>query len=152
MDVKTLLASLLIGLACVSKTVSAFDMPVYVSHSGSDDIGRRIVYLLRENIEVSPSLHAAATRRGNGMVVSIISMEVSSDLSAYSVTILSDQEDLPWPYYFNGYLAICGSIRTRECAESITAVIHEEAEKLSRIVSEAIELLMKDAPQNGEKW
>ena len=111
----------------VCPTAFAFDMPVEVSHTGDDLVGKRLVYFLKDGIQKSSSLRLTSENEPR-VQIRIISIEDGNldpgISSVYSVSWLLNDTVALMPYYLASNVGYCGSDRAKYCAESLVVTTH----------------------------
>lgn len=109
------------------------DMPVRVSLSGVDRLGKQLSYKLKDKIEKSSSLH---TSYDDEMLieVSLVTLDVDDDdpgrYTTYSASWLWSNPQLAYPFYLTTIVGTCGSNRIESCADNLVAETHSQAEKI----------------------
>ena len=136
-------------LSFFSVVVNAeMDMPVRVSSTGDDSVGKRLVYAVQEGIEKSSSLHITYDNELS-IGLSIVTLEGDREnpgnFTTYCVTWLWHNPKQPWPYYLTSAVGTCGSKRVEECAHGLVADTHSEAEKIFKLIKAYIDLQGKES-------
>jgi hypothetical protein len=129
---------LIAWLSFFSVVVNAeMDMPVRVSSTADDNVGKRLVYAVQEGIEKSSSLHITYDSELS-IGFSIVTLEGDRDhpgyFTTYSVTWLWHNPEQLLPYYLTSSVGTCGSDRVESCAHGLVADTHSEAEKIFKLI------------------
>jgi hypothetical protein len=105
--------------------VVAQDEPIkiYVSHSGSDQVGQQLVYEIREELRRSSGLSLAREGEASNVDMRITTIESNrvnpGASTTYAVVWLIPS--YPFPAYLTSVAGYCGSSRIRECAHGLVA-------------------------------
>jgi len=100
-------------------------IPIEVTHTGSDDVGRRFAYELRDQLKGSNSFRVVESASDPRLVVRIISIG-RDETSAISLATTVDAETIPVNgLYVTSQVLRIGSLRTRETAGTVVTDIDE---------------------------
>lgn len=140
---------LIAWLSFFSVVVNAeMDMPVRVSSTADDTVGKRLVYAVQEGIEKSSSLHVTYDSELS-IGFSIVTLEGDRDrpgsFTTYSVTWLWHNPEQLWPYYLTSSVGTCGANRVESCAHSLIADTHSEAEKIFKFIKAYVDSQEKES-------
>ncbi|MBM3340764.1 MAG: hypothetical protein FJY56_01420 [Betaproteobacteria bacterium] len=119
----------------VAQTVKA---PVELKHSGSDNVGQRLAFELREVIRGSHSMRLVSGREADPrIVVQMVSLEASrSSQGAGTVVAVAITYDGTLieanGLFLTSVVQNCGSSRVQECARDLAADVDQEIEKLKK--------------------
>lgn len=127
---------LLLILAIIPVAALA-QMPVEVVNTGSDSVGQRLVYFLKEGIRKSSSMTLTLDDRSR-MQVHFASLDPDSRspgrASAYSVVVAWKNPQQHIPLFLSHFVGYCGGAGVRECADSMVANISEQSELVTQLV------------------
>lgn len=124
---KTLLAFLMASLSAVAAAQERF--PVYISATDEDQVGRLLVYELREQLAKSSIFSVKAPGQSNYFELSIVTLDprnttagAEQTSTVYSVSFLwSLDKDPSLPFFLSSNVGLCGSSRVIACANDILA-------------------------------
>lgn len=141
-------AAIALLLACaVAFAQAAKRIPVVVEHSGTDAVGQRMAFELREGIRGSQAMRLVADRDANPRItIHLVSIDESStspgSASALAIVFAYDSDELPHlGYLLNAYVQTCGTKRTSECARNILAYVDQSIEKVRKDRPKQFDLL-----------
>lgn len=140
---------LIAWLSFFSAVVNAeMDMPVRISSTADDTVGKRLVYAVQEGIEKSSSLHVTYDSELS-IGLSIVTLEGDRDrpgnFTTYSVAWLWHNPEQLWPYYLTSSVGTCGSNRVESCAHGLVANTHSEAEKIFKLIKAYVDSQEKES-------
>jgi hypothetical protein len=127
------LAALCILVSLLGSKAFAFDIPVEVIESGEDRLGRRLVYLLKEGINKSSSMHITYNKDELRITVRILTVANGAPKSAtaYGASFLiSRPKELA--IYDSSTVGYCGADRLQECADSLVVDAYNLAEEVHK--------------------
>jgi hypothetical protein len=124
-------------LLAVSTVPVMAAVPVEVTGTSDDAVGKRLVFYFKEGIRASQSFQLSL---GNqlGLQVKIVTLDPSTNNAGYS-TIYSavwtwNNPSNPFPLYLTSSVGTCGSSRVKECAESLLVTTNDQLEDIARLV------------------
>ena len=133
-----LVTVLLASFAATASVAQSQRSPVVVEHIGSDSVGQRLAFELREAIRGSQSMRLVTAKEANPrIVVYLITIETTVSnpgaLTSAAMTVAYDSDELDARGTFlTTFVQNCGSKRTQECARDLTARVDEELERLRK--------------------
>jgi len=127
-------------LASFQALAEPFKMPVKVIANANDSVGKRLVYFVKEDLQISSTLRLAHNLE-LGLGLQILTHEPynsnpgHSVAYSYAVTWINKQQ----PYSYFLYLGIggCGSSQIQECAQTIVANVAEDSDSVLRSLTAA---------------
>jgi hypothetical protein len=132
---------LLLRLAVIllASTSSAWaEMLVEINSTSNDTVGQRLVYYLKEGIRSSSSLGISFDQKQARLQVNVVTLDQDTRIpgysTVYSVVILWNNPEKPFPFYLNQLVGYCGSGRVRECADGLVANVSEQADNIIRLL------------------
>lgn len=110
-------------------------VPVQVTHSGEDSVGRQFAYELREGIRSSYGFRLVDDVATSRVVLSIVSLDLSNNgkgiSSAIAVATTFDAIDVPVSgYHITTAVQHCGTDKTAQCARRAMANLDEDLQYL----------------------
>ncbi|GAA3720573.1 hypothetical protein GCM10022421_31040 [Oceanisphaera sediminis] len=124
----------------ISFSASA-EMPVEVIDSGSDSVGNRLIYKIKEKIRSSSSMGLTFDQTKLRMQARISTLDQNTQnpgySTAYSMVITWSNPDTPLPYYLNHFTGYCGSTRVDSCASDVVAALSKQSDEIIRLLTNA---------------
>lgn len=127
---------IVLGVSCIfilnfSSAMSASKAAVEIVHEGTDPIGSKLVYQIKEEILHSSGL-MLTTAKEIRFIVRILTMDISKlqsgTASAVGITI-TYASDKPHEIFCNQYIGLCASGDVKEKSGAIVARIEEQAKR-----------------------
>ncbi|MDP2045686.1 MAG: hypothetical protein Q8L00_05665 [Deltaproteobacteria bacterium] len=114
-------------------------VPVEIDHKGEDDVGRKLVYQIKQMIHKSQSLTITHDKNQPRLKVSIITIDENNNNSelSHNSTVYSLVISYPWAFYEDilyHSVGICGKKRIKEVSENIVANIDEQNEIYYKLI------------------
>lgn len=125
-----------LGVSCIFilyplSAMSESKAVVEIIHEGTDPIGSKLVYQVKEEIQRSSGL-MLTTAKELRFVVHILTMDIpksqSGTSSAVGITI-TYASDKPNEIFCNQYIGLCGSSDIKEKSRAIVARIEEQTKR-----------------------
>ena len=117
-------------------------MPVEIVATADDQVGKRLIYFVKEGIQ-SSSMLSLSINPDFGLKVMAITLDQSQispgNSTVYSFVITMTVRDQPVPYYLNQYVGYCGTAKVQECAQGLVANIAEDSDQVLRLLKAAFE-------------
>ena len=133
-------ALLVIILLALSFSASA-QMRVQVVSTTDDQVGKRLVYALKEQIRQSTSLQISLDDSELGMQANLVTLEQYPDspgtATVYSLVLTWNNPEQPFPFMLTQYTGYCGSSRVESCAKTLVAEISDQSDKLMQLFIKA---------------
>ena len=124
-------------LVAVASTAHA-EMPIEVRSKADDLVGQRLVYFLKEGIRTSSSLGLSFDEKKFRLQVNIVTLEQNLQnpgySTVYSMVITWKIPNQPYPLYMDNWVGYCGTVRVKECAESLLADVSQKADEVIRVL------------------
>lgn len=118
-------------------------MPIMVEHTGSDTLGKRLVYELKEEIKKSESMKLSL-KDELGIMVSIVTInsnkENTGNQTIYSIVwTWNVPAKHIFPYYLTSSVGYCGSYVINETAKDLVASTYEQSERMLKLLIKLID-------------
>lgn len=130
---KFMFARLIAGLLAMSIIVPAHGqtpLNIYVSSSGEDSVGQRLVYSIKQHLRKDPTVAVTDSPKGASLVLHVMTMDPNVDapgssgltnrLTAYSALWLIPHPGALDSLIYNDF-GVCGTGKIYECSETIAA-------------------------------
>jgi len=123
-------------------------MLVHVSSSGSDPIGIRLAYAVREGIRRSAGMTLVDSRDDRFLGLNLVTMDPTKNddgiQTVYSlVWTIRTVDSKPVHMYLTSTVGACGSAAVSQCAESIVAATDKHATEYRSVLREIADRLRK---------
>jgi phage-related protein len=114
--------------------ITAQKVAVEIIHEGSDSIGSRVIYQIKEGIRSSGGLRLSTTDEPK-YIIYIISKEsgLAKNCSIIGVSITFSQANYTVKFYLNSIILECGENKIKQAAEIIISTIDETITKLLKL-------------------
>lgn len=131
--------------ATAAQAQDADKLPVAISISAEDTVGRRLAFYVREEIAKSGSFAVVDEDFGRGFKVELVTIDPGSDgvQTAYSLVILIAQKE-GFDLFVINYVGHCGADRVRDCAQRILGSLGEQVETIRQAVKRQSRTGFKD--------
>lgn len=132
------LLSILLALHCFSASAQPERAPVELSHSGSDEVGNRLAFEIREVLRSTQGLRLVTeTEADPRLVIHLVTTDAGTTATgvstAASITIAYEGRLVEINGYFmTSRVQVCGRSRTQECARDIVASVDTALQRLRR--------------------
>ncbi len=117
-------------------------VPIEVLYSGSDSVGQRIVFQIKESIRGSKGLTLNTDDTKFRMQLSIVTFDNSanndSKVMAFSAAWLWINPKNAYPWFLTHSVGTCGTQRTRECAEELVAISSSQGDEVLKLLRQSI--------------
>lgn len=132
-----------LSLALLAWNVQA-QVGVNVEHEGSDLVGSRLVFEVREQIAASRTLRLDRGEFDLRIKVRITTMTNPLEdadrrrTTVYNATLLlPGRKPIDFDQYLSTHLGVCGGAKVKECASGLVALIASNAEMMEQAVANA---------------
>jgi len=119
-----------------------FIMPIMIENTGDDNVGRRLIYEIKEGIKESKSMKLSLINE-LGIKISIVTLEGDRDnpgnYTLYSISFLWNNPEQIFPFYLTSSVGNCGSSRVEDVAKSIVAKTYEQCEQIMKVILSLIQ-------------
>jgi len=121
--------SLLFFLSTTLFGQETLKFPIEVSHSGTDIVGERLAFAVKERIRKSESMRLTYEKEMRATII-LVTLDQYNDSpgnsSCYSFVQCLDFPGQPFGYYITSSVGYCGSSRVDEVAERLVAIADKE--------------------------
>lgn len=119
-------------------------MPVVVSATAPDPVGRRLAFAVREKLRRTAGMQLASSTDSGTVIMSMVTLDPDSkNQDAGSRTIYSvvwtveTFHQSPITMYLTSSVGLCGSGRVQECAEDLVAGTDRETSQVREWITNA---------------
>jgi hypothetical protein len=134
----TLFVPLILLFSIPSESLAQKRWPVEIVHTGTDTIGQRVAYQIKEIIQNSATMGPYTGSESAWFKIRLASMATDSDqqndLTCYSTVLtmcITDSETkvIREEAYLKSWVGVCGALRVRETAEGIIAGVSKQFDR-----------------------
>ena len=121
--------------------VRAEGAAVYISGSGNDAVGARLIFQIREHLRAANGMRLVATEEESAFQIRIVTIDPTDDKlsTVYSaVFTISDPSNQYRKIYWNNVVGICGSGRLKECSEGLAADLDQMIVTMQAVLARQI--------------
>jgi hypothetical protein len=130
--------AILIGLALIITAAPASaqtkKIPVFVDATTSTTLGNTLAYTLREQLRSSQTYEVVLKRVDAVFVISLVSIDITADLSVASSIALAIENDNGYDYLMDHWITTTGSERVGKSVTDIIASIDKDVQALVKKV------------------
>lgn len=134
---KRLFALALLAVAPAALAAGNVVMPIEVSASGNDSVGRQLSYFIQQDLSASSTMRLTDSNELR-IRLSLITLDADRQSpgyeTVYSVVWTWINPKQAFPLFLNQSVGYCGEDRVQQCAETIVADTQSESDSVIRLI------------------